>query len=816
MKKTFSLLLTVAFGLSVIVSSAVAVEVPVYFGDNFYPVPNNTLILDSNDTGGDVTLRYGTTNAESLYWDDSDSEFVLTDAIGIGGSARVTGSATSVLTGSIDPIASTTVTGVGTAFQSELNVGDRITVTGETRTVTAIASDTSLTVDTAFTDNANDTSPDKLAAALLIKDAAGNLDFVVSDQGYVGIGTRSPSAALHVVPAGAVGASFQNDGTTADDTTLIDIANAAAEKWRIAVGGTGNGASITDGSFYIEDEGGAGVALMIQDATGRVGIGTTSPAGPLHVTGDTSSTGQIDAFYLTGGSNSNGTSTGPRINFGTAQTIIGALGAEQVSTTAGDLVLSAYSSGYIEGLRIDDSGYVGVNNASPSAPFDLDVADGTNDTGYIAEIVNQDVTAGQSNGLLIQAGVNTNDEVLTVLNEAGTKTILDVEGGGMIGIMTDSPAASLDIRPVGSSTSTLELTSPSAQNVFTIWNNAKDTIYLNVNEVGDVSFQSTNKVIFTDGVDVGIGDSSPNSRLDVHSASSAADIAITSLGTNTDVSLKFELSDGSPSFTVGVDDSDSDKFKISTTALGTNDRLVIDASGSVGIGTATPMGSSFTLNNHYIDTDSTYAIRAWGTDHTDTTNYERIEMFHDTTNHAKISVAAGGTGVYRDLRFVTSGNNRMTIQADGDVGIGTTGPTYDLELAANSAGKPGGGSWTDTSDERLKTNITYMDSKQALDLVMRLKGVNFEWIHPEEHGNEDGVTGGFIAQDVERVLPQFVGVNDQIGGHDASLVAGEAKTLQLNFEFDALIVEAIKELKSENDMLKAALCKQDVSYDFCE
>ena len=64
------------------------------------------------------------------------------------------------LTGSIDPAASTTVTGVGTEFLSELSIGDEIIVSGETRTVTAIASDTSLTVSVAFSDNSNDASPD--------------------------------------------------------------------------------------------------------------------------------------------------------------------------------------------------------------------------------------------------------------------------------------------------------------------------------------------------------------------------------------------------------------------------------------------------------------------------------------------------------------------------------------------------------------------------------------------------------------------------------------------------------------------------------
>ena len=73
---------------------------------------------------------------------------------------KLTDGATFTLTGSIDPAASTTVTGVGTLFLSEVSVGDEILVSAETRTVSTIESDTVLTVSSATSDNADDTSPD--------------------------------------------------------------------------------------------------------------------------------------------------------------------------------------------------------------------------------------------------------------------------------------------------------------------------------------------------------------------------------------------------------------------------------------------------------------------------------------------------------------------------------------------------------------------------------------------------------------------------------------------------------------------------------
>jgi hypothetical protein len=65
------------------------------------------------------------------------------------------------MTGSINAIAaaSTTVTGTGTAFLSEVKVGDQITVSGQTRKVALIASNTVLTVLTAFPIHALDPAP---------------------------------------------------------------------------------------------------------------------------------------------------------------------------------------------------------------------------------------------------------------------------------------------------------------------------------------------------------------------------------------------------------------------------------------------------------------------------------------------------------------------------------------------------------------------------------------------------------------------------------------------------------------------------------
>lgn len=108
-----------------------------------------------------VDLQQGAT----LIYDNAVRFSTATDEFGLY--IKLTDGEPFTITGSIDPAASTTVTGSGTTFLSEISVGDDIVVSSETKTVSAIASDTSLTVSDAFSDNANDTTPDCYPTALV-------------------------------------------------------------------------------------------------------------------------------------------------------------------------------------------------------------------------------------------------------------------------------------------------------------------------------------------------------------------------------------------------------------------------------------------------------------------------------------------------------------------------------------------------------------------------------------------------------------------------------------------------------------------------
>jgi hypothetical protein len=144
---------------------------------------------------------------------------------------------------------------------------------------------------------------------------------------------------------------------------------------------------------------------------------------------------------------------------------------------------------------------------------------------------------------------------------------------------------------------------------------------------------------------------------------------------------------------------------------------------------------------------------------------------------------------------------RMRVDQDGGVGINTETPAFKLHVEG-TAGKPGGGSWSDSSDIRLKKNIT--DLTGALEALTQLRGVTYEWRNPDEH--QEGTRAGFIAQEVEKVFPEWIG-ESKAWGEDQALAGdnGNIKILTFPHDFNAYLIEAIKELKSRNDALRREL-----------
>ncbi|HQW86605.1 MAG TPA: tail fiber domain-containing protein [Flavobacteriales bacterium] len=152
----------------------------------------------------------------------------------------------------------------------------------------------------------------------------------------------------------------------------------------------------------------------------------------------------------------------------------------------------------------------------------------------------------------------------------------------------------------------------------------------------------------------------------------------------------------------------------------------------------------------------------------------------DVEGAAVIGASYGGTN--------TAPANGLLVQ--GNVGIGTTTPGAFNLLVNGSAAKPGGGSWSNSSDLRLKKNVAPLTG--SLNTLLGLRGVTFEYKDPVAIHELPGTRIGFIAQEVEQVLPDWV---EEVDGYKRLTIRG----------FEALAVEALRELQAENTALRAEL-----------
>jgi hypothetical protein len=206
------------------------------------------------------------------------------------------------------------------------------------------------------------------------------------------------------------------------------------------------------------------------------------------------------------------------------------------------------------------------------------------------------------------------------------------------------------------------------------------------------------------------------------------------------------------------------------------ERLRITSNGNIGIGTDTP-GALL-----HVERTSSSSTPQFRIHNSSATGFARFRLTNDAHEHYW-DIASGGTNNYLDFYHNGNGGSMMTLRPDlRFVGIRTINPTFTLHVNGD-AGKPGGGSWANASDARLKSDV--QDLQGSLENLLRLRGVTFIYNDPETIHELPGKRTGMIAQEVAEVFPDWV--SEASDGY-----------LRLTYRgFEALTVEAFRELKAE-------------------
>src|SRR3989339_447478 len=249
----------------------------------------------------------------------------------------------------------------------------------------------------------------------------GGTLFVDGSKGYVGIGTITPNATLHIVKPGVSGdnVTIIHSGGGANDLMLIGNSG-----YPYAVFSEAN--TNDPGNLQLKYVGVTTISLLANGNTyfnnGNVGIGTTTPQQKLHVNGSILANGTINAttdVCIQGGAclSSAGTGSGTISGSGTSNYVPLWNGTSSIN-----------KSNIYQGA----SGNIGIGTVNPISRLEINSA-----------------ANGGPAGLNINFATRTNTEDSTsAINVTGTLakgTVFKVEAGGNVGIGTSSPQQKLDV-----------------------------------------------------------------------------------------------------------------------------------------------------------------------------------------------------------------------------------------------------------------------------------------------------------------------------------------------------------------------------------
>lgn len=345
-------------------------------------------------------MPYGSLKVDNIIFTNGGVDQTITVSgivASTSGNLTVTGTISGNIIRGGTTVSGATVTGSAGQFGNLTAVsGTFTTISGGTYTLTSgvFASGTAANPSISFVSDPNTGIYSPGADQVAISTSGTGRLFVASD-GKVGVGTSSPQAPVDIVASGAGiktvlnikgSASTTNEGGAITFSNLDPATNQLAKIAGVFEGGTFAGSL----RFYTNtnNEGASPSERMRLDSSGRLGLGTSSPAAGIHIAtaGQTTSAldtaGNINLLVTdTGASAGNGGSVVFGFNSGAGrfasikgQVITGA------GNSTGHLTFSTRNAtsdaALTERLRITNDGLVGIGTTSPG--YRLDIQDAMN------------------------------------------------------------------------------------------------------------------------------------------------------------------------------------------------------------------------------------------------------------------------------------------------------------------------------------------------------------------------------------------------------------------------------------------------------
>jgi hypothetical protein len=480
--------------------------------------------------------------------------------------------------------------------------------------------------------------------------------------GNVGIGTTDPASPLHVNSDSGINGLIKlkssdiEASVVFEDNGSTDIVNIGCRnndlKLRTDAG------NIT---FFTDSEGTASERMRI-DSDGNVGIGTTNPPIKLTVNGAGI---DISALFLSSDAGSYisfmDNSTSDR-----SQVLIGAQGD--------DLSMHAGSE---PRMHIKSNGNVGIGTTNPESSLHVMQSADAND-GITLQQVNQSKKVNLRTNNLGQFIVDVNDATVEAMR---------IDSNGNVGIGATNPSAKTVIKSGVNSLPDSDISADTGTALRILGADAAAidlgcTGRTNNGGVGQwiQSRHSENDSTYYNlllnplGGNVGIGTTSPTDKLHIY---------------NNTTSNLYPTVENSTSGNAGwrMKNSNGDWVMIANSALRfydvgqTAERMRIDSDGNVGIGTTSPdkkleVAGSLT-SGQAANTRSKVSLQP-----SNTIN-RSLDIYSDgvinSYNSNFPTVGSGG------LQFQIGGSTHLSINDSGNVGIGTTNPTYKLHLTDSGA-----------------------------------------------------------------------------------------------------------------------------------